>query len=128
MRDLGLHDDAFIVVHGDQGSRISLRSAVQLNRNKLTHEDCRDLFSTLFAIKLPGGEYREPKQTVSLNVLMGRATQEISYLPRWDKHCTYCQPIQSVYDRMQLISSLIASWQANIEQTQAQSAFRAKTN
>jgi len=78
MRELGLYDDAFIVVHGDHGSRISLHSAHQLNRNKLTPEDYRDLFSTLFAIKLPGGKYREHTETVSLNVLMSRAAMEIT--------------------------------------------------
>ena len=78
MRKLGLYDDAFIVVHGDHGSRISLHSVDQLNQNKLTPEDYRDLFSTLFAIKLPNGDFREHKETVSLNVLMSRAAMEIT--------------------------------------------------
>lgn len=78
MRELGLYDDAFIVVHSDHGSRISLRSAHKLNRNRLTPEDYQDMFSTLFAIKLPGGKYREHTETVSLNVLMSRAAMEIT--------------------------------------------------
>jgi len=78
MRELGLYDDAIIVVHGDHGSRLSLSSADQLNRDKLTPEDYRDLFSTLFAIKLPDGKYREHTETVSLNVLMSRAAMEIT--------------------------------------------------
>lgn len=78
LRELGLYNDAFIVVHGDHGSRISLHGAHQLNRNKLTPEDYRDLFSTLFAIKLPGGEFREHTETVSLNVLMSRAAMQIT--------------------------------------------------
>ena len=78
MRELGLYDDAFIVVHGDHGSHISLRSPHKLNRNRLTPEDYQDMFSTLFAIKLPGGKYREHTETVSLNVLMSRAAMEIT--------------------------------------------------
>jgi hypothetical protein len=74
MRELGIYDDAFIIVHGDHGSRISLHSAHKLNQEKLTPEDYRDLYSTLFVIKPLGGEYREHKETVSLNVLMKRAT------------------------------------------------------
>ena len=36
------------------------------------------VFFTLFAIKLPGGEYREHTETISLNVLMSRAAMEIT--------------------------------------------------
>jgi len=77
MRELGLYDDAMIVVHGDHGSIISLHSAHRLNKDRLTPEDYRDLFSTLFAIKLPGGEYVEHTETVSLNELMSRVAMEI---------------------------------------------------
>ena len=78
MRKLGLYDDAIIVVHGDHGSTISLHSASYLNQDSLTPEDYRDNFSTLFAIKLPGGEFRELTETVSLNVLLSRAAMEIT--------------------------------------------------
>ncbi|MFC1796326.1 hypothetical protein ACFL1V_04445 [Pseudomonadota bacterium] len=78
MRELDLYDDAIIIVHGDHGSAISLHSAHRLNQDKLTPEDYRDLFSTLFAIKLPGGQYREHDETISLNVLMSRTAMEIT--------------------------------------------------
>lgn len=74
MRELDIYDDAFIIVHGDHGSGISLNRAHRLNQNELTPEDYRDVFSTLFVIKPPGGEFREHTETVSLNVLMKRAT------------------------------------------------------
>lgn len=78
MRRLDLYDDAIIIVHGDHGSRISLHSEHQINRDKLTPEDYRDLFSTLFAIKLPTGHYREHSETISLNELMNKAVLEIT--------------------------------------------------
>jgi hypothetical protein len=78
MRELDLYDDAIILVHGDHGSRISLHSASHHNQGKLTPEDYRDLYSTLFAIKLPGGEFRERTEVVSLNVLMRQATMKIT--------------------------------------------------
>ena len=78
MRKLGLYDEATIVVHGDHGSRISLHSPSYLNRDNLTPEDYRDIYSVLFAIKQPGGVYREHPETVPLNVLMQRTAKIIS--------------------------------------------------
>jgi hypothetical protein len=78
MRELDLYDDAIIVVHGDHGSRLSLMEPAWSNRDKLTPEDYRDMYSTLFAIKLPGGEHREHAEPVSLNVLMSRAAMKIT--------------------------------------------------
>jgi hypothetical protein len=78
MRKLGLYDEATIVVHGDHGSRISLHSPSYLNRDNLTPEDYRDVYSVLFAIKQPGGGYREHPETVPLNVLMQRTAKIIS--------------------------------------------------
>ena len=77
MRELDIYDDAFIIVHGDHGSGISLNRAHRLNQHKLTPEDYRDVFSTLFVIKPPSGEYREHTETVSLNVLMKRTTMRV---------------------------------------------------
>ena len=78
MRELGLYDDAIIVVHGDHGSRISLNGVTYFNRDNLTSEDYRDMYSTLFAIKLPGSEFREHAEPISLDVLMHRAAMEIT--------------------------------------------------
>ncbi len=78
MRELGLYNDSIIVVHGDHGSRITLHSASYQNRDKLTPEDYRDLFSTLFAIRLPGGKFREHTEPVPLNVMMYRAAVAIT--------------------------------------------------
>ncbi|MFC1796325.1 sulfatase-like hydrolase/transferase [Pseudomonadota bacterium] len=78
MREMGLYDDATIIVHGDHGSRISLFSPSHLNRERLTPEDYRDVFSILFAIKTPSGEYREHNEPVPLNVLMQRTAAAIT--------------------------------------------------
>jgi hypothetical protein len=84
LRESGLYDEATIVVHGDHGSRISLLEPSWSNRHKLTPEDYRDMYSTLFAIKLPDGGYREHTEPVALNVLMSRAAMKISGKDRMD--------------------------------------------
>ena len=77
MRELGLYDEAIIVVHGDHGSRISLHSAHLQNRDVLSPEDFRDIYSVLFAIKLPGKEFENPSATMALDVLLKKTAREI---------------------------------------------------
>ena len=52
LREAGLYDEAVIVVHGDHGSRITLRDPEGAFR--LTKADAVDSYSTLFAVKAPG--------------------------------------------------------------------------
>ncbi len=57
---LGLYRDAVIMLHGDHGTRIAIREpkgAAVVKR--LTPDDLRDAYSTLFAVKAPGEGERE---------------------------------------------------------------------
>lgn len=49
----GIYDSSIIVIHGDHGSRISLRDPVEKIRAQLTQQDFIDSYSTLFTIKIP---------------------------------------------------------------------------
>lgn len=78
MRRMGIYDQATIVVHGDHGSRISLRDAVAENIDLLTPEDYRDLFSTLFAFRQPAGEPKIRDEVISLNVLLAQILSRVT--------------------------------------------------
>ena len=49
----GLLRDATIIIHGDHGSRITLRDPIIAYRDQATKIDYVDSFSTLFAIRSP---------------------------------------------------------------------------
>jgi hypothetical protein len=50
----GVWDRAIVVVHGDHGSRILESPPVARNADRLTREDFRAGYSTLFAVRRPG--------------------------------------------------------------------------
>ena len=52
----GLLDDATIVIHGDHGSRITVRDPIADNADAASERDYIDTFSTLFAVRGPGIE------------------------------------------------------------------------
>jgi hypothetical protein len=54
LRDLGVYDEATIVVHGDHGSRIGEHHFRHLPAAALTERDTLDHYSTLLAVKAPG--------------------------------------------------------------------------
>lgn len=54
MRDRGIFEAATIIVHGDHGSRITIRDPVFENADRLSPRDLIDAYSTLFAIRAPG--------------------------------------------------------------------------
>ena len=54
MRNLGLLEKSIIVIHGDHGSMIPAKDVVSLNAGKLSERDIIDIYSTLFAVKMPG--------------------------------------------------------------------------
>ena len=53
LKEAGLWQDATIILHGDHGSRISLRDPISGHADQLTPQDMTDLFSALFAIRSP---------------------------------------------------------------------------
>jgi Sulfatase len=63
LKELGVYDEATIVIHGDHGSRIGEGPFITPTPQILTAEDRLDHFSTLLAIKAPGvtlGIHEEP--------------------------------------------------------------------
>ena len=74
----GLYDRATIVVHGDHGTAGYNYSPSVHNMDKLSFRDLRDMFSTLFAVKYPGGSFSVNKQIISLNVLTAQTISEIT--------------------------------------------------
>ena len=74
----GLFDRATIIVHGDHGTRAFQIKPSAYTMEQLNSRDLREAFSTLFAVKLPGGTFRINEEINSLNVLMARTAGEIT--------------------------------------------------
>jgi len=77
MQKAGIFERSIIVVHGDHGSKIGKYSALYRNLNKLTPLEYRAIFSTLFAIKLPGGEFHVDKRVLPLSTLIEEFSKTI---------------------------------------------------
>ena len=73
-----LYDRAAIIVHGDHGTSAFRTKPSAYTMDKLNYRDLRESFSTLFAVKLPGGTFRINEEINSLNVLMARTAGEIT--------------------------------------------------
>ena len=69
LKEAGLWDDATIVVHGDHGSRISLRDPIDKYVDNLTSENLVDMYSAHFAIQSPGLEPGYDPRVVSIQDL-----------------------------------------------------------
>jgi hypothetical protein len=54
MRDRAVFEAATIIVHGDHGSRITIRDPIFEGADLLSPSDLIDSYSTLFAIRIPG--------------------------------------------------------------------------
>ena len=78
MRAQGIFDQSIILLHGDHGSTIFERDPSIVNEPKLTSNDLLDAYSTLFAVKMPNGEFRLNDETVSLAVLIHRFASEMT--------------------------------------------------
>jgi hypothetical protein len=70
MKSRAIFDRAYIVIHGDHGSQISRAQATAGNLNVLTGEDYRALYSTLFAVKLPFGTFRQNPRALPISTLL----------------------------------------------------------
>lgn len=79
LREKGLYDDAIIIVHGDHGSMVSRRPPRANMVEYLERDDYLDTFSTLFAIKLPGGKASQVEEVLALEQLMELAAQSIEH-------------------------------------------------
>jgi len=74
----GLYDRATIIVHGDHGTSAFQIKPSAFTMEQLNYRDLREAFSTLFAVKLPGGAFRINEEITSLNVLMAGTAGEIT--------------------------------------------------
>jgi hypothetical protein len=83
----GLLQDATIIIHGDHGSRITLRDPIIANRNQATIIDYVDSFSTLFAIRSPE---LEPGYSSQLQPLPNLIAEHLFGIPApMDKQTVY---------------------------------------
>ena len=86
MAEAGIMQDATIVVHGDHGSRITIRDPIVYHLDELTQRDYVDSFSTFFAIRSPDvspsydPEMRPLPNLVAEYVLQQQAPMEQSNL------------------------------------------------
>ncbi len=78
LQEQGLYEKSTILVHGDHGTSIYIYKSSVHMLNKRFGRDLRKIYSTLFAVKYPGGSFRVNHQTTSLNVLMAQALSEIT--------------------------------------------------
>lgn len=78
LRVSGLYEKATIIVHGDHGTSAYLTRPSAHTMDKLTHRDLQEAYSTLFAVKMPGGSFELNTQTRPLNVLMAKTAAEIT--------------------------------------------------
>lgn len=94
MQLANIYDDSIIILHGDHGSRISIRDPLVKHRDVLTQEDITDHFSTLFAVKIPGKPWSNDSSTQPLEQLMANVTTDITGVANTFKQN---QPTKFVY-------------------------------
>ena len=78
LQEKGLYEQATIVIHGDHGTSAYIYKPSAHLTNERLSRDLREIFSTLFAVKYPGGSFSVNNQTTSLNVLMAQTVSEIT--------------------------------------------------
>ena len=78
LKEKGLYKRATIVIHGDHGTSAYIYKPSVRILNERLNRDLKETFSTLFAVKYPGGSFGVNNQTTSLNVLMAQTISEIT--------------------------------------------------
>lgn len=73
MKQAGVWQDATVVIHGDHGSRIVRHLPLARNKARLVPHDFRDAFSTLFAVRIAGGEGVARPELRSLQQLLSES-------------------------------------------------------
>jgi hypothetical protein len=72
LKELGIYDEATIIVHGDHGSRIGESRYHDVQASELSERDLVDHFSTLLAVKGPGVSPGVRSDSVSLQDFFAR--------------------------------------------------------
>ena len=70
LKEAGIFERSFIVLHGDHGSQVGKHLPDAWNFEKLGWADYRAHFSTLFAVKSPRGSYQAKPDVLPLSVLL----------------------------------------------------------
>jgi len=78
LKSQDLFDKATIVVHGDHGTLARKFSPDVRIMDQLEYRDMKEIFSTLFAVKFPGGQFSLNNEMTSLNVLMAQTLSRIT--------------------------------------------------
>jgi len=94
--EIGLKRRAVIILHGDHGSRITLRDPIYSEFEKMSDADYLDDFSTLFAVRLPVEENSVFDKKVPLTYLLKNLVE--NEFKTWPVPDLYDGP-QSVYMR-----------------------------
>jgi hypothetical protein len=77
MKRAGMFDDSIIILHGDHGSGIVSRKPEHQNAELFTLEEYRSAFSTLFAVRFPGGRYSMDERALPLATLLESTSRAI---------------------------------------------------
>jgi len=70
MREVGMYNEAIVILQGDHGSRITRLEPLTKNSARLSKQDLTDSFSTLFAVKFPDGQEHYDTTTRSIEDLL----------------------------------------------------------
>jgi len=70
MKFNSIFERSYIVLHGDHGSQISKNLPTVRNLEVMTGEDYRAHYSTLFAIKVPFGEFSLDPRSLPISTLL----------------------------------------------------------
>jgi hypothetical protein len=77
MRKVGMYDDSIVIVHGDHGSRITRIEPFAEYSARLSRQDLKDSFSTLFAVKLSNGKAHYDNTVRSLEDLLAESLSSV---------------------------------------------------
>ncbi|MDA9982942.1 LTA synthase family protein [Gammaproteobacteria bacterium] len=80
MKVRGMFEKSIIVLHGDHGSGMTRYPPNIVYHDKLTWEDYRANYSTLFAVKIPGHGFAIDKRALPLEVLLENYSTDIERL------------------------------------------------
>ena len=74
----GILDRSLVIIHGDHGSTVARRMARKEFGDMLEPQDYRSHYSTLFALKFPGGRYQQLDNTISLGALFEHLNEAVA--------------------------------------------------
>ncbi len=76
LNELGRYEDTLVIVQGDHGSRIDMGPPRAQVAKELGRRDYVDAFSTLYAIKWPGGSAGYDRRMLPIDELLARHVRD----------------------------------------------------